>query len=528
MKISRRAFIASSLCGLVAFRALGKPPIEGAVWGANHALAHRRSSGGFPAPSSHRTADVVIVGGGVAGLSAARRLRAAGIERVLMVELEAGVGGNSLGGQNQVSAYPWGAHYLPLPNNSNEALLEFLREAEVLTLGHKPQYREEYLCASPQERLYMYGKWQEGLVPQRGVDGAGRAEIVRFHQLVDEYQVKKGRDGRYYFEIPVRLSSRDPEALALDAITMERWMRDNNFVSPELHWYVNYCCRDDYGTSYSDASAWAGLHYFASRRADPVGASPDNVLTWSEGNYWLVKKLKKIVEPEVSAHSLVYGLESSTSGVQVACFDAATQASFRVDARACILAVPHFVRARLCRDTRPTPYTYAPWIVANVTLRKPPTGEGVPLSWDNVVYNSPLLGYVHAQHQSLSGAVNETVITYYYPLSHYPPDLARMIAYNASLSELQGEFLREIEKVHPELDGEIARVDVWIWGHAMSRPTPNVLWPTNSFEERLPPGVFAAHSDQSGISIFEEAFYQGIVSGEAVLKHFGKGGVSWV
>ncbi len=426
-----------------------------------------------------------------------------------------------------MSAYPWGAHYLPLPNNSNTALLEFLRQVSVVELGSKPRFNDEYLCASPQERLFIYGKWQEGLVPQRGVGEPTRAEIARFRRVIEDYRQRRGRDGRYYFDIPIRMSSRDPDALNLDSITMRRWMDENGFTSPELRWYVNYCCRDDYGTSYNEASAWAGLHYFAARRADVETADSNNVLTWSEGNVWLVSRLASLAQPDVSVGSLVYDLESTRKGVRVHCFDGILQRSYTVDARACILAVPQFLRTRLCRDDVSQRLSYAPWVVANVTLKKPPTGDGVPLSWDNVVYNSKLLGYVHARHQSLSQVIRDTVITYYYPLSEYPPDLARMIAYNASLSELQSEFVAEIRKVHPGLDQEIASIDVWIWGHAMSRPTPNVIWRFTAGEERLPMGVFAAHSDQSGISIFEEAFYQGIVAGESALKFLGQRHQSW-
>lgn len=528
MRISRRTFLATSACGLLGLGAFKGAPIPGRICGANHALAHRRGAQRFPSPANRKVADVLVVGGGVAGLSAARRLRSAGIQNIVMVELESAVGGNSIGGRNAVSAYPWGAHYLPLPNNSNRSLLEFLRESDVVSLGGKPRYNEEYLCASPQERLYIYGKWQDGLVPQRGVDDSGRHEITRFHRVVEEYRHKRGKDGRYYFDIPVRESSNDPEALTLDSITMKRWMDENGFVSPELRWYVNYCCRDDYGTSCNEASAWAGLHYFASRRADVEGADPNNVLTWSEGNSWLIQKLKDQAHPEVFSGSLVYGLESGRDGVRAFCFDGTSQESFAIDARACVLALPQFVRARLCGEASPQRLSYAPWLVANVTLTTPPKGDGAPLSWDNVVYHSKLLGYVHAQHQSLSQKRLDTVITYYYPLSEFPPDVARMVLYNASLSELQGEFLQEIEKVHPELDGAVAAMDVWIWGHAMSRPTPNSIWPTTTHEERLPAGTFAAHSDQSGISIFEEAFYHGIVAGEAALKHLGKGGETWL
>jgi hypothetical protein len=103
-----------------------------------------------------------------------------------------------------------------------------------------------------------------------------------------------------------------------------------------------------------------------------------------------------------------------------------------------------------------------------------------------------------------------------------------MIVLNSSLSDLQGIFLNELLTVHPELENRIARADVWIWGHAMARPTPHTIWRTLQQEERLPAGIFAAHSDQSGISIFEEAFYRGIRSAESVMAFIGKGSDSWL
>ena len=43
---------------------------------------------------------------------------------------------------------------------------------------------------------------------------------------------------------------------------------------------VEYSCRDDYGVSHSKVSAWAGLHYFASRAGKAYNAdSPNHVLT---------------------------------------------------------------------------------------------------------------------------------------------------------------------------------------------------------------------------------------------------------
>ena len=57
-------------------------------------------------------------------------------------------------------------------------------------------------------------------------------------------------------------------------------------MRPALRWYVDYACRDDYGALAAQTSAWAGIHYFASRAHDEQGP-----LTWPEGNGWIVKRL---------------------------------------------------------------------------------------------------------------------------------------------------------------------------------------------------------------------------------------------
>lgn len=514
---------------LVGWRSLLSSPVPGELLRANSALAHRRGAGSFPEPDEDKRADVVIVGGGIAALSAARRLEAAGVESTAIIELQSTVGGNATGGRNQVSAYPWGAHYLPLPNNSNHALLALLEELDVVTLGTKPSYREEYLCASPQERLYSFGKWQDGLVPRRGVGKTEQEQIDRFHTITEELRHARGADGKFLFDIPLDNSSRDPDTLALDTITMRQWLESKKLSAPELHWYVNYCCRDDYGTSYDETSAWAGLHYFCARRAEPLHADADTVLTWNEGNYWLAREMGSRLHSAVYSESIVYRVDTRRDGgSEVYCFSPKTGRSTRITAKACVLCTPRFVRDRLLGSAQDTQLSYAPWIVSNITLSAPPRGAGAKLCWDNVIYQSRLLGYVHAKHQSLEQVITDTVITYYYPLSEYPPDMARLIAYNSSLPELQGVFLNELRKIHPELEGRVTRADVWIWGHAMARPTRNTIWKTLREQERLPTGIFSAHSDQSGISIFEEAFYRGIRAAEGVMSFLGTGGTTWL
>lgn len=531
--MSRRTFLAAGLLGIAGCRGVFSRPIPGALHGAHHSLAHQRGSTPFPAPSERQIVDVAVVGGGVGGLSAARRLRRAGIERIAVLELEGEVGGNSIGGKNSVSAFPWGAHYLPIPNDSNHALLDFLVESEVCRRGVQVEYQEEFLCATPHERLLLRGVWQDGLVPQRGIDAKAEADLNRFHVLTAELTERRGRDGKFLFQIPIADSSADPEGWALDQITMRSWLYQQDLHAPELHWYVNYCCRDDYGTEYDETSAWAGLHYFCARRARPLNADGNNVLTWSEGNQWLIHRLREQAAAEEFTATLVYRMERGGDRWKLFCFDSVRGISWVVEARSVVLAIPRIVRSRLSApllsaSAVPSGCEYAPWIVANITVQRRPAGVGVGLSWDNVVYNSSLLGYVHAQHQSIKGDRGATVLTYYYPVSAVPPDIARMAMYHATVSELQEIFLGELLKIHPELDGAVERVDLWVWGHAMIRPIPGLLSGRSVTSEQLPEGVFAAHSDQSGISIFEEAFYQGIRSAERVMRYLRVQGDTWL
>ena len=117
MKFTRRELIAGGLVatglatlgyysGLFADKA-----VAGEMQGASFELGHKLRSGQFPEPARTLHKDVVIVGGGIAGLSAAYTLAKAGQHDFLLLELEAQTGGNSSSGKNEVSAYPWGAHY---------------------------------------------------------------------------------------------------------------------------------------------------------------------------------------------------------------------------------------------------------------------------------------------------------------------------------------------------------------------------------------------------------------------------------
>ncbi|KAA9345666.1 NAD(P)-binding protein [Adhaeribacter soli] len=507
-----------------------KKVIPGKLKGPDFKAGHLLRKALSVVPTQTETKDVVIIGGGISGLSAACWLKQNSDQDFCLLELEEETGGNSRGGKNAHTVFPWGAHYLPLPNNDLTELLAFLQENEVITgfnAAGLPIYRDECLCFDPEERLYINGHWQEGLVPNWGVPEADLKQINRFLELMAEMKQAKGTDGKFAFTIPISASSADENFRRLDKLTMAEWLIQNKLTSDYLHWYVNYCCRDDFGTDAKDTSAWAGIHYFAGRKAQAANTDPDRVLTWPEGNNWLAQRLRKPLEKHIRTGKLVYKVSLVKGNVAIDYLDIAQNTYHRILAGKCILATPQFVNERILNiqpeqggNRNYKAFSYAPWAVANLALESPPAGRGVPLSWDNVVYGSKSLGYVLANHQQLQIYPENPVITFYLPLPDEDPAKARRMAYEKKQEDWAELILAELEKAHPFIRENVKNLDVWIWGHGMIRPSVGFIWGEEKAAAEKPvlDKIFFAHTDLSGISIFEEAFYQGIRAAQRMVE----------
>ena len=206
-------------------------------------------------------------------------------------------------GRSAVTAYPWGAHYVPVPLRENRSLIALLREMGVIEgfdAAGEPIVGEQYLCRDPSERLYMDGTWWESLFPLDNATDRDRTAMNDFRtQLAD---LADGRDakGRRPFAIPVATGSDHAAITSLDTISMADWMRDRGFDSARLRWLVDYSCRDDYGSTIEETSAWAGVFYFASRLRTP-NSDAQPIITWPEGNGRIVRHLSERVADHLHA-----------------------------------------------------------------------------------------------------------------------------------------------------------------------------------------------------------------------------------
>lgn len=530
--MQRREFLAatSAALTLAACGSKTQPPLPpGILTGANDSLGHRLRQPDFPAPSETRRVAVAIVGGGIGGLSAAWKLAGSGCDDFLLLEMESEAGGNSRAGHNAVSAYPLGAHYLPLPPREARATRQLLAELGVLQgdadAAH-PLYDERYLGHAPQERLYTNGYWQEGLWPVLGVSAKDRAQYTRFQDYVAELRQRRDGSGRRVFALPMALSSQNPALLALDRITMRDWLLQEGYTAPGLFWLIDYACRDDYGTAAAQTSAWAGLHYFACRDSE------GQVLTAPEGNAWLARGLARATAGRVLTNGLVFRVEQGRKETLIDVYLAAEARSVRVIVRELIWAAPLFLIPHVFVSLRPEWLAaikgadYAPWVVANLTLSAAPqTRAGQPLAWDNVLHDSAALGYVVATHQALRYAPGPTVISWYRSLPeasafHQRVDSRQKLLWGR---EAWAESaLADLSKPHPEIRELTTRIDVHRHAHAMIRPLPGRLWSgTRSSFEIGSAGIQFAHADVSGFSLFEEANFRGVLAAERTMRRLG-------
>jgi predicted NAD/FAD-dependent oxidoreductase len=531
LTFSRRSLLAAAALAPLAGCRRGEPPAWTGGWvGAAHERAHRlrdTKSGGWPAAAVQRRAGVMIVGGGVAGLACARALVQHGVDDVHVVELEDAAGGNSRGHRLGGMACPLGAHYLPLPGPHAEEVGTLLEDLGVRASVHgQPVYDERHLCHSPQERLYIDGHWREGLLPPvEALPAQEQAPALAQYRRFGARVATLARGDA--FAIPTARASWRAELDALDAVTFAQWLDRERLDAPALRWYLDYCCRDDYGGGAAEVSAWAGLHYFASRHGFQAPGSDhderDGVLTWPEGNAWLASRLAAPLGERLRTGRVAFAVREARHAVEVDVWDVRAQHVERWTASHVVLATPLFVAARLldpvpaALQSAVSRLRYAPWLVANLQVDTPlDDPPGAPPSWDNVLYGAAGLGYVDAMHQDTRPYPGPTVLTAYWSWGSDPAHRAALLA--RSWQQWSQHVVSTLAAAHDDLPRKVTRIDLMRYGHAMIIPVPGVRTSAALRALAAASGRIAyAHADLSGYSIFEEAYVHGVRAAKGVL-----------
>lgn len=504
----------------------------------------------LPPPAAVHRAPVVIAGGGMAGLAAARALELAGVQGAALIDTQNAMGGNSQGGRVGGVDCPLGAHYLPVPGDDAGEVQDWLEELGLRRrVAGRWQYDERHLCHSPQERLYWQGGWHEGLLPVQGVGPQTLAQYERFERLVADAE-RQARFAMPSIRVWARMGRLPPSHAQLDAQRFDQWLARQGLDDERLLWYLDYCCRDDFGAGLARVSAWAGVHYFASRHGfvaprpagerDVPADGGDQVLTWPQGNGWLSQQLAaRLASTQQVTDCSVLAIAEDRHGVQIDTWHHGRGRHERWLAGKCVVALPTFVAARVVRDAPQFLQTvarrldWAPWLVANIHVRGPLADRpGAEPAWDNVIYqdgNEGGLGYVDAGNQRLDRITRApTVLSYYQALGDWADGRRQLL--QQPFGFWRERIVRSLSLPHPDLLLQATRMEITRYGHAMAIPRPGdqqvlsqiALSAHTGGRKQLLNGerisslplpatarLGFAHSDWAGYSVLEEAFTRG-------------------
>src|SRR5687767_11917154 len=361
--MNRRELLAAFLglpVALAACRENKQPPLPaGEIVGTSDVFGHQLRDGlRVEVPGdAWSNVPVVIVGAGIAGLAAAWQLQRSGFNDFILLELEGAPGGTSRSGSNRSISFPWGAHYIPAPMKENTALILLLDEMGVVEgkdNDGEPVVAEQFLCRDPEERIFYKGRWYEGLYLHAGANSEDLRQMDQFNAEINRWVSWRDAKGRRAFTVPVSACSDDAEVTVLDRISMGDWLDQRGLVSPRLRWWVDYACRDDYGMTVNQTSAWAGLFYFCARVLK-AGVESQSLITWPEGNGRLVNHLVDKVKAQVQLSRAVIELVPNEGGVEVLTVDSLGREPRGYRAQRVIFAAPQFMARYVIRPYRENP-----------------------------------------------------------------------------------------------------------------------------------------------------------------------------
>ena len=471
------------------------------------------------------TVDVCIVGAGAAGLTAAWWLDKLGCKDVAVLagpELFGNTAGHTLANM----PCPTGAHYLPLPSAESTHVRKILKAMGVIESDPSlaaPRFDERYIVHAPADRLLVDSVWENGLLPANHADPQSKAQQTQFLKLVAHYSDLKGVDGKRAFAVPIVQSSSDPAITQFDSLNFQAWLDASGLNAKPLLWYLDYCCRDEYGAGLQHISAWAGLHYFCSRSGRASNAQSGAVLTWPDGLAQVSQFLAAPVHQrkQVLAASAVY-IERFSGGANVHALKnefGSDPTPMIVKARKVIVATPLFVAGLIDPEIalafpnwRQLLPEYRPWLVANFQLARPLRERNSELAWDNVVYQSSGLGFVNDSHQHIRVSPQRPLtLTSYNALASMTPKAGRLWLQNASEPELLALAAHDLKAAYGErFWAHVEHVHLTARGHGMVSPAPGFLSNRITNDLRREQGaVQYACADLSGYSVFEEAAWWG-------------------
>lgn len=502
MAIHRRDFLrgivaaggAYALRGFAPARAWAAKRFPAGVWGGNvptwcHDLV--RDGGRIPSVAPSRSVDFLVLGGGLAGLSAAYRLRDSSM---LLLEHLDRVGGHCVRDRWNDIWYAGASAYFVEPEPPLDAFY-----AEVgLPLTQ---------IAEPIDSAIL------GWNPVADVFGAGLEELP-YPDAVRRDFARARKDFAAILEsddCPVMPLAETSEASKqYDSISFADWMLHEQKYHPAVKAYVDLYCRSAFGAPGSEnLSAFAGLNFYVSE----FGAR----YTFPGGNALAAEMLRDAIHAagsdRILAGTTAVQVEDRGGKVIVTAIDPHGE-PIAIEAGAVLMACPKYVAKHLVKGlprdqvAAMDDLAYGSYVVANVLCTSPVT-DGSYDTWTDVApFTDVLLADWITREAGHPAPTGHQVLTVYFPTGYEIDSLLDDDAYD----RYRDTVVRHLDYLYPGAEAKIEDVQLYRWGHALCHARPGWYTRTSPLAARPFGRVLFAHSDNQGLPAFEAALVEGLTA----------------
>lgn len=450
-------------------------------------IAHRllQADRTLPAATRKRRADVVVVGSGMSGLSAAMQLRAEGLHAIV-IESEPRAGGAAVSSNIQDVAVPLGSAYFVDRTPSMEEVLAFADVDPVVVKDDTVVLRgETYRDLWSDEQLRRAASSSEEADGMRRFRDAvlGMNDDLPRYPLADV--------------LPRPMQE-------LDAMSAASYVE--RFRAPLLTSILDAYTRSSMGASLNECNAHCLLNFYASEFGASFGSQRYSFIG---GTASVASRMA--AKLDVIADEFVLRVAQNSRGTTV--YSMRPDGSVtEFQAGAVVMAIPKFAAARIvdgletAQQQAMMALQYAPYLTVHISSSRPLLDGSAFDVWHIPASSS------YTDVIDLSSLDNQPQQSYVASVYAPLPRADRTVAlHEDSLAQRVGTIVRDVTA---QLDAEaveaVETIYCWAWGHGVIMPTVGSHTGIAQLARRDHGRVVFAGTDNDAAPALEHAVYHGI------------------
>jgi monoamine oxidase len=417
----------------------------------------------FSRPPASAKHDVIIVGGGVSGLTAAYHLQH---RDVLMLEKEPHWGGNAYAMEYDDSAYATGSAFIW----SDSDAFSFAKEIGVDPLP------VDCPDGSIINGVFVPDTWGDGLnkLPYPPIT---RESFKKFKKEILAIDVEKR--GEELYNVPFS------DFMKLYAGEIKQWW---DTYGPS-----------NWGAASDETAAAVGIHEL---QEIAVQSHSDDRYTWPGGIGALTRKLADLLAPKLGDRmqlgATIVAVVPGKDDVQVTYMSGADLKT--VAAKAVIMATPKFITRRVVegipdkQGEAMQQIRYAPYCVVNLIFDKPVFNKGYD-TWcpGNTFTDFVVADWVIRKKSGYKQKYN--ILSCYTPLKE---EQRPYLLTEAGARKIAANVLRDFQKLTPETNVDPTEVHIYRRGHPIYMSTPGLYTRVQPLVRQPMERVIFANTDSQG------------------------------